>query len=56
MLSIKSLQSLDQAKINGKWVPVRPINHRVRNLRERLRDAWLVLTGKADALVWPEGQ
>lgn len=40
-------------QINGRWVAARPINpfgwHRFKN-------AWLVLTGKADAFTWPEGQ
>ena len=43
-------------EINGKWVPARPINYRFRTLRERIRDAWAVFTGRADAFRWPEGQ
>lgn len=34
----------------GVWVPARPL--RVGGIRERLRAAWLVFTGKADALLW----
>ena len=45
-----------KAEINGKWVPARPINHTCRTLRERLRDARDVFTGKMDAVKWPEGQ
>ena len=37
----------------GKWVPSRPLTG---CLNWRLKDAWEVLTGKADAFVWPEGQ
>lgn len=43
-----------QAEINGKWVPARPIG--LFSLQERIRIAFMVFTGKADALVWPEGQ
>lgn len=41
-----------RAAINGKWVPCRPVT----SLRLRVRAAWLCLTGKADAVIWPEGQ
>ncbi len=34
----------------GVWASARPL---VGPLRWRLRDAWLVLTGKADAVTWP---
>jgi len=59
MITLESVHTAiqeTQAEINGKWVPARSINHTVRTLREKLRDAWMVFTGKADALVWPEGQ
>lgn len=42
-----------QAKINNKWVPARPFNG---PFWWRIKAAWLVLIGKADAIVWPEGQ
>jgi hypothetical protein len=42
-----------QAKISGKWVPARPL---IGSWLDRLKDAWRVLTGKADAFTWPEGQ
>jgi len=42
-----------QANINGKWVPVRPLSG---PFSWRIRAAWLVLTGKADAVIWPENQ
>ena len=54
MWSLKSLQELDvQAEINGKWVPARPLGF--YSLRVRLRDAWEVFMGRADAFKWPEG-
>jgi len=41
--------------INDKWIPCRPITS-PETLRTRLKAAWLVFTGKADALLWPGGQ
>jgi hypothetical protein len=40
-------------EINGKWLPARPL---AGPFWARLKDAWRVLTGKADAFTWPEGQ
>lgn len=40
--------------INGRWVPARPLNGTF--LFEKLRDAWEVFRGRADAFRWPEGQ
>lgn len=42
-----------QAQINGKWVPARPLSG---PFSWRVKAAWQVLTGKADAFTWPEGQ
>lgn len=38
------------AQVNGKWVPARPIN--ANGLKSRFKLAWMVFTGKADALEW----
>jgi hypothetical protein len=38
-------------QINGQWVPARPLGF--MSLSSRLRAAWLVFTGRADALLWP---
>jgi hypothetical protein len=46
----------NSVEINGRWVPARPINWRYRTLRQRISEAWLVFTGRADAFTWPEGQ
>ena len=46
----------NQVEINGNWVPARPVEIMDCLEFRRLRDAWAVLTGKADAFVWPEGQ
>lgn len=43
-------------KTGDKWVPSRPINWKYEGLVERLRNAWKVFIGRADAFTWPEGQ
>jgi hypothetical protein len=42
-----------KALISGKWVPARPL---IQPFIVRLRAAWLVMTGRADAVIWPEKQ
>lgn len=42
------------ANQEGKYVPARGIGY--ATLRQRFKCAWLVFTGKADALVWPGDQ
>lgn len=37
-----------------KWVPARPMH--LDTIPNRLKAAWLVFTGKADAVVWPGDQ
>ena len=39
------------ARVNGQWVPARYKGF--CSLGNRLHCAWLVFTGRADALVWP---
>lgn len=39
---------------NGRWVLARPLNYQHRSLRARIKDAWAVFTGKADAVTWIE--
>jgi len=54
---LRSLQTIsDQACINGKWVSARPENYKFRSLTEKIKEAWAVFTGKAEAFKWPEGQ
>lgn len=38
--------------IEGVWYPARPIGY--FSLLHRVKAAWLVFTGKADALLWPK--
>ena len=59
MVTLKELLEMvnsTSSEINGRWVPARPINFRYQSFIEKLRDAWAVFTGKADAVIWPEGQ
>lgn len=44
-----------QVCINGQWVVARPENYKHEPFLWRLRSAWLVLIGKADAVVFNEG-
>lgn len=64
MLTIQHL--IDDAKCNatglpdGRYVPSRPIQFNATRpgnqpLIDRIRDAWEVITGRADAVKW-EGQ
>ena len=41
------------ALIDGEWVYARPIQY---FSVQRIKDAWKVLTYKADAFVWPKNQ
>lgn len=47
--NIESLRST-QVNINGKWVIARPVNHKYRTTREKIKDAWAVFSGRADAV------
>jgi len=40
-------------EIDGQWVPARPLPG---PFWWTVKDAWAVLTGKADAVRWPMGQ
>jgi len=46
----------DQIEIEGKWYYARPENYKYMTLFERIKDAWLVFVGKADAAIWGKGQ
>lgn len=39
---------------DGQWKPARPINYQCDSLRDRLKSALLVLSGKCDVLDWEE--
>lgn len=48
---IDHIRNGPQAQIGMSWVPARPYG--LFSLRNRLRLAWMVFTGRADALTWP---
>ena len=58
MYTLHELQNTDvDACINSKWVPARPLPfYGWAGLKWRIRDAWEVFRGRADAFKWPEGQ
>jgi hypothetical protein len=51
---VARLRSEVKTEIGGQWMEARPEGF--ASIRNHLRAAWLVLTGKADAVVWPGGQ
>ena len=55
MYKLRDLQEHSvSAEINGKWIPARPLQY--RSFMEKLKEAWAVFIGKADAFMWPEDQ
>lgn len=51
------IQSINHTSVflaGNKWVPARSLGF--SSFRYRCRAAWLVFTGKADALIWPGDQ
>ena len=48
---IENAKSTQAGLPDGRWVPARPMPY--CSLSERFRAAWMVFTGKADALTWP---
>jgi hypothetical protein len=44
------IMTYPQTCIDGMWVKARPINYKW--LRRRIKSAWMVLTGKADAVIF----
>lgn len=41
-----------QAEVKGKWVIARPMNYTCRTLFERVKEAWAVFTGRAEAVIF----
>ena len=44
----------NSVEIDGTWYPARPLG--LDTLSNRIRLAWLVFTGKCDAIKWPGDQ
>ena len=51
---VRQLSQCHVGLSDGRWVPARALPF--LGMFGRWRAAWLVFTGKADALVWPGGQ
>jgi len=51
---VKSTMEVRMATSGHRWVPARPLGY--SSFMSRVKLAWLVFTGKADAVVWPENQ
>ena len=62
MYTLKELQDPNsivnscQVELNGKWVPCRGENYKYKSFKQRIKEAYDVFSGKADAFTWPEGQ
>lgn len=58
MISITELYRADYSPTSdygdGKWVPSRPYGGFVPARFGRLRDAWAVFRGRAEAVQWPD--
>ena len=48
---IKGAEDVQTSLPDGHWVPARAFG--LDTLGNRLRAAWMVFTGRADALTWP---
>lgn len=54
IVHVETLAEGPQTCINGKWMPARALGY--MSVWHRFKCAWIVFTGKADALVWPGEQ
>jgi hypothetical protein len=44
----------NSVNIGNQWVPARPLGY--GGIVRRIKLAWMVFTGKADAVTWPGNQ
>jgi len=49
-----NLNNCQSSKDGKHWYPSRPLGF--YGIGRRIKAAWMVFTGKAGALVWPNGQ
>lgn len=52
LLLLHAKNGAQRGLADGSWVPARPEGY--HGLVSRFQLAWLVFTGRADALTWPE--
>lgn len=51
---LRSLYECQVGLPNGTYAPARPLGY--SSIIYRIKAAWLVITGRADALIWPGDQ
>ncbi|CAB4145775.1 hypothetical protein UFOVP1204_65 [uncultured Caudovirales phage] len=51
---LKGLSECEASRDGNVYYPARPVGF--ASITHRIRAAWLVFTGQADALIWPGGQ
>lgn len=51
---LETVKTLSGSHDGKTWSPVRPITSENTFLVPRMKAAWRVLTGKSDAIEWPE--
>ena len=60
MWTLEQLQDKDLPQINtaNHWYPARPENYKKENMSlwQRLKHAYAVFSGKAEAFTWPGGR
>lgn len=59
MYTIKNLLKTikeTEVYIDGNWYAARPLTFDRISLLRRIHNAYYVLTGKADAIIWPEDE
>jgi hypothetical protein len=54
ILTIEAVKYAPQRYDGEHWIPARPTGN--SSIPNRVKCAWLVFTGKADALLWPKNQ
>lgn len=59
IVSVRSIiesanQNMTRVPVGMAWVPTRACGH--ASFCSRIKAAWMVFTGKADALTWEKGQ
>lgn len=54
LASVRKIEETTAIRVNRKYVPARPLGF--PSIISRFKCAWMVFTGRADALIWPEDQ
>jgi hypothetical protein len=54
LLATSGVNEGERVRIGKEWVPARPLGY--GGIFRRVKLAWMVFTGKADAVTWPGNQ